>query len=133
MHISEVEAFLSTSRLSLPQHVFVINETVWQEVDGQILYRGLAPKKRSDVIVLTPHAITETVGHECAHASLGMGEFGATVIGKMSAMKYRVLNHFPNVKALAERPVRYEKCNGSCDFPKAHQYGNRVEHYVLKR
>ena len=111
----------------------MVSETVWQQVDGQVLYRGLAPKERSDVIVLTPQAIVETVGHEVAHCSLGMREFGATIVGKMSARKYQILSRFPNVKALAERPARYERCNGSCAFPKAHQYGDRVEHYVLRR
>jgi len=132
MHISEVEAFLSTSRLPHPQHVFIVNESVWGEVDGQVIYRGLQPKSRKDVIVITPHAIDETVPHEIGH-TLGLHEMGAEVIGKLSAMKYHVLSCFPSVKALVEKHVEYEKCSGCSEFAKAHTYGDRVEHFRLKR
>lgn len=131
MHISEVEAFLMTSRLPRPQHVFIINESVWQEVDGQVIYRGLQPKGRPDVIVLTPHGIDETIPHEIFH-TLGLKEVGASVLGKISAWRYRVLNRHPVLKSFMEKPVSYEKCYGCSDFPKAHEYGDRVEHYRLK-
>lgn len=133
MHISEVEAFLATSRLPYPQHVFIINESVTQEVDGQIIYRGLAPKGRSDVIVLTPEARTDTVPHEIAHELLGFREFGASVLGKISAWRFQVLNRHPLLKGFMEKSVRYEKCHGCSDFPKAHEYNGRVEHYRLRR
>lgn len=132
MHISEVEAFLSTSRLPCPQHVFIIQESVWQQVDGQVFYRGLQPKGRPDIIVLTPEALTETIPHEIAH-TLGFREFGANVIGKVSAWRYQILNRHPVLKSLLEKPVRYEKCSGCSEFYKAHTYGGRVEHYKLKR
>lgn len=132
MHISQVEEILSVSRLPKPQHILIVNESVWGEADGQVAYRGLQPRSRSDTIVLTPHAITETPGHECAH-TLGFGEFGASVVGKLAAMKYRVLNHFPNVKSYVQKQVKYEKCNGNCEFPKAHAYGDKVSHFRLVR
>jgi len=134
VHISEVEAILATSRLPKPQHILIVNEPVSAEIDGQVLYRGLAPRRgQKDVIVLTPHAITETPMHEIAHDIIGMGEFGASVVGKLSAMKLRVLSHMPLAKSLVEKSVRYEKCGGNCEFPKAHAYGDRVEHFKLRR
>jgi len=132
VQIKEVEEILSVSRLPSPQHVLIVNESVWAEADGQILYRGLQPRENRDVIVLTPHAIDETPAHEIAHC-LGMGEFGATIVGKLSAMKHRVLNHMPLAKSLVEKSIRYEKCSGSCEFPKAHTYGDRIEHFKLRR
>jgi len=129
MHISEVEAFLALSRLPFPQHVFIINETVWQEVNGQIIYRGLQPKERPDVIVLTPQALVETIPHEIAH-TLGFREFGATIIGKISTWRYRLLNRHPLLKNILEKPVKYQKCFSCPDFPKAHEYGS-VEHFRL--
>lgn len=131
MHISEVEAFLSLSRLPSPQHVFIVKETVWQEVDGQVIYRGLQPKERRDVIVLMPQAIDETIPHEIGHC-LGLKEFGATVLGKFSAWRYQVLRRYPSVQGFLEKSIRYEKCFGCRDFAKAHQYGT-VEHFRLKR
>jgi len=132
MRIDEVEEVLGVSRLPKPQHIFIVNETVWGEVDGQVLYRGLQPKEKKNTILLTPHAIDETPAHEIGH-TLGLGEFGASVVGKLSAMKFRVLSHFPIVKSLTERSVKYEKCSGCQEFQKAHQYGEIVQHFKLKR
>jgi hypothetical protein len=120
-----------TSRLPRPQHVFIINEAVWQEVDGQVIYRGLQPKGRPDVIVLTPHARDDTVPHEILH-TLGFKEVSASVLGKISAWRYQVLKRHPLLKSIMEKPVSYEKCHGCSEFARAHEYGGRVEHYKLR-
>lgn len=132
MNINEIEDILGVSRLPKPQHIFIVNETVWEQVNGQVIYRGLQPKEKKSIVVLTPDTIDETPAHEIGH-TLGLREMGATVLGKISAMKYHVLCCFPSVKALVEKSVEYEKCSGCSEFAKAHTYGDRVEHFRLKR
>jgi hypothetical protein len=129
MDISEVEEILALYRVPKPQHIIVVTEPVSRHLDGVVYYRGLQPGERNDTIVLTSQAIDETVLHEVMHC-LGFGEMGANFLGKVMVTKYRVLRNFPLLKSFLQREVKYQKCGGCQVFPKAHQYGDRVEHYV---
>jgi len=121
---------LGLYRVPKPQHVIVVTEPVERHFDGVIYYRGLQPTERGDTIVLTPQAIDETVLHEIIHMALGFGEMGTTLLGKVMVAKYRVLRNFPLLKSFLQREVKYKKCGGCQEFPRVHQYGGRVEHYI---
>jgi len=129
MDISQVEEILGLYRVPKPQHVILVRESVEKHLDRVIYYRGLAPTDRNDVIVLTPQTIDETPLHEIMH-TLGFGELGATLLGRVMVAKYRVLRNFPLLKSFLQREVKYQKCSGCQEFPKAHQYEGRVEHYT---
>ena len=129
MEISEVEEILGLYRFPKPQHIIAVREPVERRLDGVIYYRGLQPRDRSDTIVLTPQSIDETVPHEIMH-TLGLEEVGATLLGRVMVVKYRVLKNLPLLKSFLQREVKYQKCSGCQEFQRAHQYGGRVEHYV---
>ncbi|GAH84135.1 unnamed protein product, partial [marine sediment metagenome] len=75
MKVSEVEEVLGLTRfLTAPKHLIKINEPTYQQTNGKTFFRGLQPKKRGDVFVLTPQANSETVIHEVVHANFGFGE-----------------------------------------------------------
>lgn len=122
-----MEEILGVYRLPKPQHIIFVREPVSEQVDGVIYFRGLQPRMRSDVIVLTAHAIDETVVHEVLHC-LGLGEIGANLLGKLMVRKYRILKNSGLLKP--QRGVKYRKCGWCQEFERAHQYGGRVEHYV---
>lgn len=131
MDISEVAELLGLYRfVPKPQHIIVISEPVRAEVDGYIYYRGIQPSSRSDVIILTPQAVDETVLHEIGH-SLGLGEIGATLFGKLMIRKSRFIENFPALKELFSHPVSYVKCQGCQEFHILHtKYAGRAEHYI---
>jgi len=130
MDIVEVAEILSAYRLPKPQHILIVKEPVYERVDGILFYRGLAPAGRSDVIVLTPDALPETVLHETLH-NLGFGELVASLGGKILIRKYQFLKKHPILKELATRKVIYRKCEGCSEFRLVHsKYAGRVLHYV---
>jgi len=115
---------------SRARHLLVINEPVHERVDGLAYFRGLQPKHRQDVFVLTPHASDETVLHELVH-TFGLGELAAYPLGRVLVWKYRVLRNFPALKSLATSPVRYRRCSGCEEFRLLHErYGGRAEHFI---
>lgn len=129
MNVTEVEEILGMSRLPKPKHLIFAQEEVVQKLNHSIYYRGLQPKWRGDVMVLTPSAVDETIPHEALHC-LGFGELVAGIGGKVLAWKARVLKSFPLVKSLVQKNVKYTKCSGCEEFKELHtKYANRVEHY----
>lgn len=130
LEISEVAELLGLYRfVPKPQHIIVIGEPVRAEVDGYIYYRGIQPSSRRDVIILTPQAMDETVLHEVGH-TLGLGEVGATIFGRVMIKKKRFLENFPAVKNLLSQPVSYVKCHGCPEFHILHEkYAGRAEHF----
>jgi len=115
-----------------PQHVIVVEEPVREQLNGTLYYRGLQPSFRSDVIVLTPQATDETVVHETLH-TLGFGEFGATVLGKLLVRKHRLFGR-GILGDLIFGSVEYVKCQGCEEFRILHQkYAGRAEHYIRVR
>ena len=70
-----------------------------------------------------------SVPHEAWHAVSGMGELTAYPIGYLVALKYRLMNKFPNLKTALSRRVEYRRVTRSEAFPDAEKYGDRVEHY----
>lgn len=130
MEIYEVEEILGAYPLiPKPRHVLIVKEPVREWVDGYRYYRGLQPTFRSDVIVLSAQATDETVLHEVMH-SLGFGELGASLLGKLLIKKYEVLGRgFLGDSIWGS--VRYAKCQGCEEFKALHEkYAGRVEHYV---
>lgn len=130
VEIYEVEEILGAYPfMPKPKHVIVVKEPVREWVDGYLYFRGLQPKFRSDVIVLTPQATDETVLHETLHA-LGLGEFGASLLGKLLIRKYEVLGK-GLLGSLLFGEVKYVKCSGCEEFRVLHEkYAGRAEHYV---
>lgn len=133
MNIREVEEILGMYRsIRPPHHMILAQEKVVQQVNGSIYYRGLQPRQRGDVMVLTPDTIDETVIHEALHANFGVGEAITTPLAKILVWKARILKQFPLVKSLVQKEVRYQKCGGCEEFKELHtKYGGRAEHYKL--
>jgi hypothetical protein len=126
MDISEVETLLNSLRLLglvAPQHVFITDEPITAEVDGKLFFRGLAPAGGS-AIVLSKHADVTTTPHEVVHASFGLGEFAADLIGKLAAAKYNVTRGLP-FSSFRLKEVRYREAD---DLPA--EFRGRVRHYV---
>ena len=119
MDIKEVERVLRCTRfLPLPKHVIIIDEPVTEKFSHHVIrYAGLTPKWRRDTIILTSLADEETIIHETLHAGFGLGEVGATVLGKLLKWraKFRV---FPRL-----REFRYVEAESP--HPK-------MKHYVLE-
>lgn len=132
MRIDEVEEVLGLTRfLTAPKHLIKINEPAYQEINGKIFFRGLQPKKRGDIFVLTPQANSETVIHETIHANLGLGEEITQPLAKIMDLKQRMIGRFPLVKSLLTNRISYQKCSGCEKFNTLHtKYGERTEHYV---
>ncbi len=132
MQIKEVSDILGICRfLRAPRHVFITNESVYEERNGRAFYRGLQPKGRRDVIFLSAQSDVTTVSHESWHAMTGLGELTAYPVGRIVAAKYEFIKNFPRLKALISRKVEYRRSEGSGEFPQASRYRGRVEHYTL--
>ena len=133
LDVREVEEILGCYRsIRPPHHMIFTQETVTKQVDGSIYYRGLQPRFRGDVMVLTKDAIDESVVHEALHANFGVGEAIATPLAKIFIWRARILKQFPLVKSLVQREVRYQKCPGCEEFKELHtKYAGRAEHYKL--
>jgi hypothetical protein len=115
---------------ALAHHLIVVNEDVREKLDGMAYFKGLQPKHRSDVFVLTPQASDETVPHELVHA-LGLGELAAYPLGRMMVWRYRVLRNLPTLKSLVSSPVEFRKCSGCEEFRLLHErYAGRAEHFI---
>lgn len=132
MELGEAEEILGCFHmLRAPEHLIMIKEPVHETVDGVAYFRGLQPKHRSDVVVITPQATPETVPHELVHADLGLGELAAYPLGKILIWKYRVLRNLPMLKSLIAPRVKYQKCSGCEEFRLLHErYAGRAEHFI---
>jgi len=135
--IRDVENILGLHRgLLAPSHVLICNEEVVEKKDGHTVFRGLQPKNRRDVIVLTPQADAETVVHETLHANIGLGENLTYPLAKILTIPRnwakKTLGIFKDGPLLPRLIIiRYKKCSGCEEFRELHrQYGTRVEHYV---
>jgi hypothetical protein len=124
MRIEEVEDILNAFRLlSLlaPQHVFITDESIVGEVDGELRFRGLAPA-RGSVMVLGRDADASTVPHEWAHTALGLGEAAAYPFGRVMRMRYELRRMLP-----VSPPKLVEARYRPAEVPE--RYRGRVEHY----
>jgi len=81
MDIKEIEAILEQHPfLKKPKYIYMIDDIVYERLDGlTLLYSGITPKWRKDLIALTKTANDETVVHEVLH-TIGLGELGAHVL-----------------------------------------------------
>jgi len=132
MNIQEVSDILGVCRfLRAPNHVFITDEPVYEEMNGKTFFRGLQPKGRRDVIFLSAQSDLTTIPHESWHAMTGLGELTAYPVGRMVAAKYEFVKRFPRLKALISRRTEYRRTEESAEFPQARGYRGRVEHYVL--
>lgn len=133
MNIQEVSDILGVCRfLRAPKHVFITDESVYEERDGKAFFRGLQPKGRRDVIFLSAQSDLTTIPHESWHAMTGLGELTAYPVGRMVAAKYELIKKFPRLKALISRRAEYRRSEESAEFPRARSYRGRVEHYTLE-
>lgn len=128
----EVESILGCYPMlgSRVSHLIMIGESVHERVNGLAYFKGLQPKHRSDLFVLTQQSSDETIPHELVH-TFGLGELAAYPVGKILVWKHRVLRNFPTIKSLVSSPVKYHKCSGCEEFKLLHErYSGRAEHYV---
>ena len=110
--------------LKPPKHIFLIPEDVeYKTARGKVIFRGLQPSWRPDVIILTPRATEETVIHETLH-TYGLGE------EPVHRLAPKILQFRRVIPAVLRRRVKYEKCNGCEEFKEMHRLG--AIHYVLK-
>lgn len=124
MNIEEVSDILNTFGLLgllAPEHIFIVDEAIEHEGTR---FRGLAPKAKRGVMVLSRDADTSTVPHEWSHAMFGVGERVAYPFGSIMALRYRVRQKLNVLKR--DRGVSYRRG----DVPP--KYQGRTEHYVLE-
>lgn len=101
-----------------PKNVLVLDKpTVSLHGETIVAYRGLQPKWRGDVIIITPQGDEETVIHETLHAQFLVGEPLAHIGGKLLVVKHRLLDRggiLSNIFNLKHRGrmVQYQQCFG---------------------
>lgn len=142
--VEEIERILSEYYvISPPKHLMMLERPAVALTDGHLcFFKGLQPKWRNDVMLLTPQGDDETVVHETMHANFGTEELITDRLGKLLVKKYRALERFPRLRDLwlgfRGRNVRYELCSG-CEL--CADLGNLMvraprgaspRHYVLK-
>lgn len=123
-----------------PKHAFMLDKrTVGITNHHLSFFKGLQPKWRHDVIILTPDGDDESVIHECFHANFGTEELVTNRLGKLLVKKHRLQEMFPNFpKILPSRSVHYELCPGCplcADLAKLLIHkppGGEPKHYILK-
>ena len=116
MDIHDIERLLSEYYVILPpEHILILDKPVVGLKPAFVVYRGLQPSWRPDIIILTPLANEETVLHEILH-TYGLGELGATYGAKILLIKHRILERFPLLRELRLRiggkKVEYRLCYG---------------------
>jgi len=130
MDINEVTDILNSFKLLAllaPQHVFITDEPIVEQFNGEARFRGLSPKQKRGVIVLSRDADASTVPHEWIHAALGLGERIAYPFGELMKLRYQIRKRFPLLK---NRPKLIEVRYRPAEVPK--RYSGRIEHYVLE-
>lgn len=135
MNIAEVSDILGLcSFLKAPKHVFITEESVYSQEDGQTFYRGLQPKSKGDSIFLSGQADHTSPVHETVHASLGLAEPGTEIVTRIILRKNQVLQNRPLLKQRLHKNLVYKEVFESEEYPKAHaaKYQGRVHHFVLQ-
>jgi len=130
MNIDEVTDILNQFKLLAllaPQHIFITDEPIVEQFDGEARFRGLSPKQKRGVIVLSRDADASTVPHEWIHAALGLGERVAYPFGQLMKLRYEIRKRFPLLK---KRPRLIEVRYKPAEVPK--HYRERIEHYILE-
>lgn len=125
MDITEVEVLLNSLRLlglMAPQHIFITDEPIQAQLDGEAFFRGLAVP-HGGVVVLSRHADVTTVPHELVH-TFGLGEFAADRLGKLLALRCELSQALP-FSNLKFKQVRYKIID---DLPP--QFKGRIRHYI---
>lgn len=126
-----------------PKHVIVLDKpAVSLHGETMVAYRGLQPKWRGDVVIITPQGDEETILHETLHAQFLAGEPLAHIGGKILVVKHRLLERSSFLSNIFQirhrgRNVNYQQCS-SCslcdDLTQLRLYtpqGARPKHYVL--
>jgi len=116
MNIEDIERLLNEYYVILPpDHIIILDRPAVGISPYLAVYRGLQPKWRPDIIILTPLADEETVLHETLH-TYGLGEFGATYGAKILLIKHKILEAFPRLRELrlkiGGKRVHYQLCSG---------------------
>lgn len=126
-----------------PKHVLVLDKpAVSLHGETMVAYRGLQPKWRGDVIILTPQGDEETVIHETLHAQFTVGEPLAHIGGKILNIKLKLIEkggRFADFFKLRHRgrTVQYQTCSGCTlcgDLTQLKLYtpqGAKPRHYKL--
>jgi len=130
MQIEEVTDILNSFKLLAllaPQHIFITDEPIVEHHNGESRFRGLSPKNKRGVIVLSRDADESTVPHEWIHAALGLGERVAYPFGELMGLRYSLHKRFPLLK---KRPRLVEVRYRPAEIPE--NYSERIEHYVLE-
>jgi len=129
IQIEEVEEILNSSgllALLAPKHVFITDEEIVQHMGQEVVhFRGVAPRNRRGIMVLSKAADVTTVPHEWIHSALGLGEAIAYPFGSLYAKLYEVKKRF---KFLSERPRIFKVKYAKGSTPE--KYKGRVKHYV---
>jgi len=128
--IAEVTDILNQFKLLAllaPQHIFITDEPIVEHFNGEARFRGLSPKQKRGVIVLSRDADESTVPHEWIHAALGLGERVAYPFGQLMKLRYEIRKRLPLLK---NRPRLIEVRYRPAEVPE--HYRGRIEHYVLE-
>jgi hypothetical protein len=114
--------------LRAPPHLLIVNEPIHNDA-GQY-FRGLQPKSRSDVIVLSAQSDVTTIPHETIHANFGVGEVIAYPFGWLMAKKTDFIRKHPILdSAVPRKQVKYVEDPNPPEFPDLEKYRGRVTHY----
>ncbi len=102
-----------------PKNIIVLDKpAVSVRGSSMSVFRGLAPKWRNDIIVITPQGNDETLLHEAFHAQFGAGESAARVVGKLLVVKTRFIDRSNFISSrFRGRTVNYQRCPG-CELEK---------------
>lgn len=131
MNIQEVQDILGICHaLRAPKHIIIVNEPIHDE--NMQYFRGLQPKSRGDVLVLSAQADTTTVPHETIHANFGLGELAAYPGGWLLSKKYHLRKQLPLLdNIIPKKKIQYKEDPNPPEFPQVQKYGGRIRHYRL--
>ena len=143
------EVFAKYYVIDPPKNILVLDKPA-VSMHGQTLlsfYRGLQPKWRGDVIILSPQGNDETLIHETLHAQYFSSEPLANIGGKILVVKYRMAKRFKrlfvrqkkrlSVRMRKGRNVNDQLCSGCLlcsDLTQLKMYapkGANPLHYML--
>lgn len=99
-----------------PSHLLMLERPAVGFSNGLSFYKGLQPKWRGDIVIITPQGDDETAIHETIHANFGIGELFTNPAAKILVVKHRMIERLPILKNLhlrfRNRKIHYELCGG---------------------
>ena len=138
MDVKTVEEVLSKTLLPPPKHVYISEKPIKVQRNHHGFWIMGAQRRGQDMIILTPYSNVENIIHETAH-SVGFGELGAQIIGKLGALRQKYLPCIfrRQVKyRLAEEDVAHklglEEAKGYYILEEKPRTSFQVKHFILE-